>query len=282
MLWTDILRDWQLWMRAANLSARTIEDRLAIVDLFARRQHTDPIAAELAGLLAFLAGLPSPGTRYTYYVALKAWFRFLVMMDVRPDDPMVKVPRPKAPRGMPRPVSPQSVHACLAIVNRRRTRAMFVLAVAAGLRVHEIAKVRGADVDDALLHVAGKGGRRRSIPVHPMLAAEAARMPRLGLWFPSYQDSSQPVTPGNVSKVLSGVMSRAGVAGTPHALRHFFATEALRSSGGNLRVVQHLLGHASVATTAVYTDVASDELRAAVMRLPLSRSIYLAHLPAAG
>jgi integrase/recombinase XerD len=247
MHWTDVLGDWQLWMRAANLSARTIEDRAAIVDLFARRQQADPITAELAGLLAFLAGLPSSGTRYTYYVALKAWFRFLVMMDVRADDPMVKVPRPKAPRGMPRPVSPQSVHDCLAIVNRRRTRAMFVLAVAAGLRVHEIAKVRGEDVDDALLHVAGKGGRRRSIPVHPMLAAEAARMPRRGLWFPSYQDSSRPVTPGNVSKVLGGLMSRAGVAGTPHALRHFFATEALRSSGGNLRVVQHLLGHASVA-----------------------------------
>ena len=108
-----------------------------------------------------------------------------------------------------------------------------------GLRAHEIAKVRGEDVDVAAgtLYVCGKGGVEAELPLHSAIAEEAARMPATGWWFPSYLNREQPVLSGSVSAVLSGAMARAGVPGTAHSLRHWHATELLApaSTPGSLR-----------------------------------------------
>jgi len=139
----------------------------------------------------------------------------------------------------------------------RRTRAMILLAAYAGLRVSEIAAVKGDDVDTVIntITVVGKGEKQRQIPMHPILRDLAAAMPRRGWCFPTYVGNTKhlaggPVLGNSVSSFISNVMDRAGFPGTPHALRHWFGT-ALREAGVDSLVIKELVGHESLATTAI-------------------------------
>ena len=113
---------------------------------------------------------------------------------------------------------------------------MVLLAALAGLRVHEIAKVRGEDVDidDRTLRVTGKGGRSDTLPLHPLLVAAALTMPTRGWWFPA--NSRRPgdhVHPKSVSDIIGQAMRRAGIVGTPHALRHSYGRRSRGDRGGS-------------------------------------------------
>jgi integrase/recombinase XerD len=144
---------------------------------------------------------------------------------------------------------------------------MILLATLAGLRVHEIAKFSGEDIDweTMAMIVTGKGGKTAYLPVHPLIAQDACRFPREGAWFPAYGREG-PITPHAVSKAIKSCMDRAGVRGKPHQLRHYYGTALLRN-GANLRVVQELMRHGSIATTQIYTEVTTSEMRAAVNAL---------------
>jgi integrase/recombinase XerD len=263
------LSDWRIWMMAADHSQRTINDRIEAVRLLAARAPCNPASADWRTLAAFLADPEwKPGTRRTRFSQLRAYYRWLVLTEQRDDDPTIRLRKPKAPRGVPHPVLPIEVAKVLAAANRRRTHGMVVLAICTGFRVHEIAKFRGEDLRSGRVWVIGKGGTDASLPAHPMLEAEAEGFPRVGWWFPSPTRPGRPVTARNVSKVLSSTIERAGVHASAHGLRHFFGTETLRSSGGNLRVTQELMRHASPGTTAIYTKVDDTQMRSAVCGLP--------------
>lgn len=152
----------------------------------------------------------------------------------------------------------------------RRTRAMILLGAFQGLRVHEIAKVRVEDVDtdDKVLRVNGKGGVDAVLPLHPLVEALVPGMPRRGWWFPSYEDTRRCVRAASVSLTIGKAMTREGVHGSAHSLRHWYATWLLRS-GADAVTVQQLLRHASLATTQIYTKVDFDQMRAAGLRLHL-------------
>ena len=92
-------------------------------------------------------------------------------------------------------------------------------------------------------------------------------MPAIDWWFPSPLDPGRPIRRDSVSTAIGQVMRRAGVDGTAHQLRHWYATELLHS-GTDIRVVQTLMRHASLATTAQYAAVDDDQQREAVHRLP--------------
>ncbi|NDC35960.1 MAG: integrase [Synechococcaceae bacterium WB9_2_112] len=190
-------------------------------------------------------------------------------MGHRPDNPMTMLQGPRRPERSPRPVADEDLIALLGTPMRDRTRVMLLLAALAGLRVSEIARVRGEDIDlgAARIHVTGKGGKQAWVPLHPILAEVAAGMPRAGWWFPG--NSARPgqaVRPKSVSDILSGVMRRAGVPGTPHALRHWYASTLL-DDGADLRTVQELMRHSSIQTTQVYTRVKDSRRVEAVGRL---------------
>jgi site-specific recombinase XerD len=103
--------------------------------------------------------------------------------------------------------------------------------------------------------------------MHPLVAALAATMPREGWWFPTASASGH-VHRCSVSSAIKRAMVRAGVPGTPHAARHHYGTQVLRASGGDLRTAQRALRHASVQTTAIYTQVPDDALRRAITGIP--------------
>jgi site-specific recombinase XerD len=186
---------------------------------------------------------------------------------VRTDDPSDDTPRPKKPRGVPRPLAMSEVQRIYDATNRQRTRAYVALAVLAGLRVHEIAKFRAEDLSIAsdAITVTGKGGVTQIIPLHPDLAALAPHMPASGWWFPAYGRPG-PVTRAAVYAAITSATNRAGIHATPHQLRHAYGTELLRR-GANIRTVQELLRHASIETTQRYTDTDWTEKRAAIHTL---------------
>jgi site-specific recombinase XerD len=264
-----LLLAWAGWMRGAGMSERTITERLRVVEQFAQSIDANPAVSRWQDVAGWLGSNPewSAGTRHNYFRVLRAWFRWLVEMDERVDDPMVKLKAPKSPKYEARPVASKALDALLGKANRRRTRAMVILAAYQGLRVHEIARMRGDMIDGEWLRVRGKGNTDRMLPLDALVAVEALHFPTEGLWFPSYTDPNQPISRQSVSAAIGSVMKRAGVKGSAHQLRHWYGTEML-AGGANLRVVQENMRHASIGSTAIYTKVADADRRAAIDSLP--------------
>lgn len=267
-----LLGDWQMSMRGAGLAERTIVDRAQTVRRVAQRTGVHPLALTERDVVRVLAARGmAPPTRATYYSTLRAWFRWLESRGYG-QGPMRKVARPRVPRTTPRPLTSARLARLLAQPMRRRTRAMVLLGAYQGMRVSEIAAVnaRDVDLDTRLVTVHGKGGVERVLPLHETVTEAAAWMPARGFWFPTYTGNrlgDEHILGRSVSTVIGNVMSRAGIPGTPHALRHWYATELL-AQGADVRTVQVLMGHASLATTQVYLDVADPRRAEAVARLP--------------
>lgn len=266
---SDLIAEWELWMRSQGLSPRTIGERTRIVHQAAREMGVEAASFTPRTIQAWLAGHAHATTRVTYYSAVAAWSQWLVRLEHRVDDPTMKVPRPKAPKGRPRPVATAHLNAVLELDLATETRTKFLLAAYAGLRASEIAAIQGRWVDlvAGTLRVIGKGGSDEIVPLHPVLAREAQIYPRRGYWFPSPERPGEHVRAASVTNVISDAFSRVGVDATAHQIRHWFAT-TLISEGVDVRVVQELMRHKSLNTTAIYTEVADAARREAIDFLP--------------
>ena len=270
---------WLNAQRANGVAATTLVERMRVLTRFSEWLERPPGDAETDEVSDWFArhyDAWGPATRASYYGHLVAFYRWQIETERRDDNPMDRIKRPKVPRTAPRPVPDEHMPRLLAAANRRRTRAMILLGALAGLRVSEIAQVRGEHVDvlGASLRVKGKGGVVAEIALHPMLAELAVTMPRRGPWFPTRvgnRSGKDHILGRSVSTLISGAMRRAGVPGTPHSLRHWFATTLL-DDGADLRTVQELLRHASLATTQIYTRVRPQRKADAVGRLDPWRS----------
>jgi integrase/recombinase XerD len=273
----EILASWRLWQQSQSLSDRTITERAATIRQLLT--FTSARALELTAdqIVAFTARQDISATsRGTYHASIRAYCKWLVKTGQRDDDPSANTPVPKRPRGVPRPVPSNNLATVLQVVNRRRTRMMILLAAMAGLRVHEVAKFHGDDIDlvNGVITVTGKGGVTAMIPAHPSIIEAAADFPRDDYWFPAYQrqvPGRKHVAPSAVSSAILATMRRAGVNGKPHQLRHWYGTTLL-DEGVDVRVVRDMMRHKSIATTELYTLVNWHQLRAAMARLPLPQA----------
>lgn len=210
--------------------------------------------------------------------SVRGWHRFLAREGVEQDDPTGRLRPPKAPRRLPKALTVDQVERLLAAPSAEeplgiRDRALLELLYATGARISE---ATGLDVDDLahgdVLRVRGKGDKERIVPlgtyartavdayltrVRPSLAAKGRASPRLFLGA-----RGAPLSRQSAWLIIRDAAERAqlGVEVSPHTLRHSFATHLLQG-GADVRVVQELLGHASVATTQIYTHVSVDTLR---------------------
>ncbi|CAN5148604.1 hypothetical protein BH11ACT6_BH11ACT6_35100 [soil metagenome] len=269
--------DWEIWQTAQRLSRSTISERLRVIRLLHTESELQPIGIDAAGIVRWIAGHNDDwedSTACTYTSYLSAWFKWLQLTDRRLDNPMVKVGTPRSPDREPRPLSDIDVAKLLQARMWTSTRRMILLALLAGLRVHEIAKIRGEDFDlgSRLLWVKGKGRRLKSVPLHPLLVEMAAEMPTAGWWFPMRGYEGEHVLSKSVSDILGRTMRRAGVRGTPHAMRHWYASTML-ANGVDIRVVQELLRHKSLATTQIYTKVPDGHRHDAIATLDPWRAL---------
>jgi integrase/recombinase XerD len=210
--------------------------------------------------------------------ATRSYFKFLLAEGLLPRDPSEKLETPKAWRTLPEVLTVAEIEKLLASPKideplAFRDRALFELAYGAGLRVSEwiTLQVRDLALDQGLVRVFGKGSKERLVPLGRRAIGSVATYlaelrPRLdrgkseGILFLNARGA--PLSRMGAWKILRHHVERAGITKhvTPHTLRHSFATHLLEG-GADLRAVQEMLGHASIATTQIYTHVDREYLR---------------------
>ena len=240
-------------------------------------------------LLDFSVSLNSAGYKATsisrVLAAVRGFHKFLVLEDMRPDDPTVKLRPPKLGFRLPKALNQQQVLDLLTAAGpepdekstdslRLRDRAILELMYSTGTRVSEVVGLDLDEIDDSgLIRVRGKGSKERVVPLggyamrsiqaylvrtRPGLAAKGGdnalflnsrggRLSRQSIW-----------------EIIQKAGKVCDLAVSPHSLRHSFATHLIEG-GADVRVVQELLGHASVATTQIYTLMTVDTLREAYL-----------------
>lgn len=247
-----------------------------------KRSAKDVSAIELGDFLIWLNAKEFKSSSSARIIAaVRGFQKFLVLEDIRTDDPTQKLKPPKLPKRLPKALSQDQVLKLLSAAGpepedeaadplRLRDRAILELMYSSGARVSEIVSLDLDEVmDQGLLRVRGKGSKERFVPigsyamrsldaylirVRPHLVAKAGspamflnkrggRLSRQGIW-----------------EIIQKAGEACNLEVSPHTLRHCFATHLIEG-GADVRVVQELLGHASVATTQIYTLVTVDTLR---------------------
>jgi integrase/recombinase XerC/integrase/recombinase XerD len=260
------------WAEEAGISPNTVNVRILrryVASLSERGQAPSTVARKLA--------------------ALRGMFRVQIQTGARDENPAELLHSPKRAQRLPRVLKATEVAALLDRIPATgplelRDRAIFELAYASGLRAEELVslELHSVDFDGESVRIEGKGGRTRLVPVgeHSLRALERylqAGRPALDLG--GLGDSralflSKSGRRLGTSDIRRRLRSWARLAGGqlpaiaeahPHALRHSFATHLLEG-GADLRVIQELLGHATISTTQVYTRVESARLRSAYER----------------
>ncbi len=263
--WEHPINQFVRWQLAADYPKTTIGLRQYQITRFAREVDMAPGEVTEDVIFDFLSTKSwAPSTRRSWRTALRNFFSYTHAAGLTDTDPAKALPRVKHAMTTPRPAPESAVRTAMADTDER-VRLMVKLAAFGALRVGEICKVNAGDVigcpGEYELLVHGKGRRQRLVPLSDQLAIEIREH--------GHQHSGGWLFPGQVDGHLSAayvskLMSRHLPAGiTPHMLRHRFATVTYQATG-DLRAVQELLGHASIATTQIYTAIADDAKRAAV------------------
>jgi integrase/recombinase XerC len=219
-------------------------------------------------------GLGSGGVQRAL-AAVRSFYRFLAREGILENAAPRAIRTPRLARRLPRPLSPEDAVRAIAVAGAQniawlaaRDAALLTLLYGAGLRIGEALSLKRGDVPlGASLTVLGKGRKERSVPVLPAVAealkAYAAQIPFAGApaspLFLSRR--GRPMRPREAQALMQRLRGALGLSerATPHALRHSFASHLLQG-GGDLRSVQELLGHASLSTTQVYTQIDTRQL----------------------
>jgi site-specific recombinase XerD len=284
--WADALRAFDADLRtraSAEKTRRAYGSDLARFAQWCVNHELEPPDVDVRGLRRYAASLSqrglSPSSLARNVASLRSFYRMLRDHGLVASNPAELLTLPKRPRSLPHVLRPEELALLLDRISAStpldlRDRAMFELAYACGLRAEELVRlsVDSVDFDGEQVRVEGKGSKTRLVPVgEPALRAlrgylERARpalahdaQPALLL-----SKSGRPLSTSDVRRRLRIWSARAGLGSAvhPHALRHSFATHLL-NGGADLRAIQELLGHASISTTQVYTQVESARLRRA-------------------
>ena len=274
---------------APNTLASYRRDLRRYVGHLAVRGVTDPGTVAEADVTSFLVALREGDEEHVplaatsagrAVVAVRGFHRFLLREGLTAADPARGVRPPPPPKRLPKAISVADVEALLAAAGADETpravrdRALLELLYGCGARISEAVglDLDELDMEQGVVRLLGKGSKERVVPVgsyareavraylvraRPALAAAGKGSPALFLNSRGGRLSRQ-----SAWTALRAAAQRAGITRdvSPHTLRHSFATHLL-DGGADVRVVQELLGHASVTTTQVYTLVTVDNLR---------------------
>jgi integrase/recombinase XerC len=294
----DLLKAVERWRRhlahQRRLAAKTVEaysrDAEQFLIFLATHLGGPPRLADVAELRiadirAFLAARRNEGvgsrTIARGIAGVRSLVRFLEKDGAANGAAFRAIRPPRQKRTLPRPLTPDAARRVADSGESldaepwvaARNAAVFALLYGSGLRISEaLGLSRGEaprSANDAL-RVTGKGGKQRIVPVLPVVAGAIAEYLRLCPWQPGPSGplfvgvEGGRLNPRIVQRAMQGLRSALGLppTATPHALRHSFATHLL-ANGGDLRAIQELLGHASLSTTQIYTEVDTDRLMAA-------------------
>jgi integrase/recombinase XerD len=266
---------------AARRSPRTVDAYrrdLAALGSFLGKPVADATQDDLERWLAGMrAGGLAASTLARRAAAVRTYFRHLILIGTRSENPAAPLQLPRRPRRLPRALSPAEterlIEAAAGTTPRSlRDRALVELLYGAGLRVSEAVSLEkgGVDLDARIVRVVGKGGKERLVPLGRPAAEAVRRYLALGRaqldrrYRPDLFLNARggPLTRAGAFLVLRRLAEKAALDPHrvhPHLLRHSFATHLLEG-GADLRSVQEMLGHADLGTTERYTHV-SDRRR---------------------
>jgi integrase/recombinase XerC len=270
--WAGIIDDYMLTLAAGGQPSTTMTLRRMQLVKMARDLGGDPADVTAEKLVAWFGSQPQwkIETRRNYRAGVRGFFRWAYQTKRIPDHIADELPIVRERRGVPRP-APDRVWREALIAAGARTTPMLRLAGEVGMRRGEVACVHTRDllegVDGSQLLVHGKGQKQRVVPISDLLA-EAIRQGASG-----HTAGASPEgwlfpngTGGHLTAHYVGelVVDLLPDHWTMHTLRHRFSSRAYRGTR-NLRAVQVLLGHASIATTERYCAVDDSEIRAAMV-----------------
>jgi integrase len=274
---SDLIEAHLAHLRAAGKSPHTIEDRSKLLRRLDRELPYGVDRAAVEEWESFLGQQRfAQWTRVAYWVHGNCYYRWLVHRGYLDWNPLGYIERPKAPVGVPHPVSDAQLEHVLARAGRPY-RTAFLLAAYAGMRASEVAAATREQISEPLIRIHGKGDKTRVVPNHELILAELPHLPGGPI---IARPNGLHYAGDNVSRMMSAYLTEIGLPQvTLHWFRHWFATTMLR--GGredapdeqlrpmDLRTVQELMGHASPAVTMIYTKVSDRQRRLAICTLPV-------------
>jgi len=284
-----------MMMVERGASSRTLRNYgrdLGRVSTFLAKRSTALAEASRDDLAAYMGKLEETGrsraTAALCLSALRQFYNFAYAEEWRGDNPALTLETPKKERRLPKVLSVDEVERLLNLVDddaaggapkALRIQALLHVLYSTGLRVSELVSLEASSLlggGSALLRVIGKGSKERLVPLTEEAEEVLARYlsegrpafaPESGspYLFPS-RGKGGHLTSARFAQLLKDLATKVGIDPariSPHVLRHAFATHLLEG-GADLRSLQHLLGHADITTTQVYTHVRQDRLRTAL------------------
>ncbi len=260
-------------LRLRNRSPKTIEAYVFHLKEYARYFHQPPDQLGLDHAHRYILYLlnDKKASWSAYNQAVSA-LRFFYQVTCPREGVVPRLPYGKRPRKLPAVRSPEEIARFLDAVRGRVTRMLLRTAYAGGLRLGEALRLTPQSIDSArmVLRVFGKGQKERLVPLSPLLLDELrqyARAVRPRSWLFPGKGPQRPLNPATVQRACQQTCRRAGLPRiTPHTLRHCYATHLLEA-GTDLRLIQAVLGHHRVGTTAGYTHVTAAGLQRVVSPL---------------
>jgi site-specific recombinase XerD len=261
-------------MSIRKLGAKTQHDYVQRVKDFAIFLGRSPDSASKEDLRRYQLHLSSSGAHTPKINATVSALRFFFDVTLDRSDLAKQVTFIYEPRKVPVVLSPEEVKRFLEATPGLKYRAAFSVAYAAGLRVSEVVSLKVSDIDSKRMLIRveqGKGRKDRNAMLSPILLEllrQWWKISRSRGWLFPGRDPLQPITTRQLTRAchMAAQLAEINKRVSPHTLRHSFATHLLEQNI-DIRVIQVLLGHAKLDTTALYTRVATNIIRDVVSPL---------------
>ena len=285
-----IIRKYQQYLKLEkSLSKNTLDAYMTDLDKllnFLQSENIEISDVCLDDLERFSAGLHDigihPRSQARIISSIKSFFHFLIMADYLEADPSELLEGPKIGLKLPEVLTVEEIDSIIAAIDLsknegQRNRAILETLYSCGLRVSELTNLKLSDLyfDEGFIKVEGKGSKQRLVPISPRAIKE------IKLYFTDrnrgkikkeYEDYVFLARWGkNISRIMvfhliKELAQTAGITKniSPHTFRHSFATHLLEG-GANLRAIQCMLGHESIATTEIYTHIDRNMLRSEII-----------------
>ena len=285
-----IIRKYQQYLKLEKaLSANTLDAYLTDLDKllrFLKAENIDMLSVTLDDLQRFAAGLHDigihPRSQARIMSGIKSFFHFLIMADYREDDPSELLEGPKIGFKLPEVLTVEEIDTIIATVDMskkegQRNRAILETLYSCGLRVSELCNLKLSELYfyEVFIKVEGKGSKQRLVTIYPRAIKEIKYWlldRNVGKIKKGFEDYVFLARWGNsISRIMvfhlvKELAEKAGITKniSPHTFRHSFATHLLEG-GANLRAIQCMLGHESIATTEIYTHIDRNMLRSEII-----------------
>ena len=272
----DTLNYWTDCMKAADLTPKTIRERLIFIRQLARDVESLETVTRRELIQWTAAQNWSNSTRVHRRSGLHTFFAWMQDEQLRLDNPAYRLPRVATRKREPNPFTIDEIHQLLNGGIYRKTRVMVALHYYLGLRVSEIAAVNGDDIDwnNRTLRTNGKGRKEATQPIPDAAWPIFHQMPRTGYWFPNrtanklHATGQRHIMGNRGSGLIGEAIKRAGLNHRPHDLRASLATE-MHDAGVSDFIVQRSMRHSNMDTTTKYLLLRPEGIRHGFDSLPV-------------